>query len=105
MLETDENVNEETPDAPAEDAADAPDQVAEEVVAPEEPAEEPSAEEVADTARQEVFNLRFQHATGQLENTARLRQAKQDLARALTVARQRGIDVETEIRRLRKINA
>jgi large subunit ribosomal protein L29 len=52
-----------------------------------------------------VFNLRFQHATGQLENTARLRQAKQDLARALTVARQRGIDVETEIRRLRTTNA
>jgi small subunit ribosomal protein S17 len=54
MLETDENVNEETPDAPAEDAADAPDQVAEEVVAPEEPAEEPSAEEVADTPAEEA---------------------------------------------------
>jgi large subunit ribosomal protein L29 len=52
-----------------------------------------------------VFNLRFQHATGQLENTARLSQAKQDLARALTVARQRGIDVEAEIRRLRTANA
>ena len=50
-------------------------------------------------ARQEIFNLRFQHATGQLENTARLKQAKKDLARALTVARQRGVDVETEIRR------
>jgi len=61
--------------------------------------------EFADTARQEVFNLRFQHATGQLENTARMSQAKQDLARALTVARQRGIDVETEIRRLRQTNA
>jgi large subunit ribosomal protein L29 len=57
--------------------------------------------EFADTARKEVFNLRFQHATGQLENTARLQQAKQDLARALTVARQRGVDVETEIRRQR----
>jgi large subunit ribosomal protein L29 len=52
--------------------------------------------EFADTARKELFNLRFQHATGQLENTARLRTAKADLARALTVARQRGIDVETE---------
>jgi large subunit ribosomal protein L29 len=50
-------------------------------------------------ARTELFNLRFQHATGQLENTARLKQAKKDLARALTIARQRGIDVETEIRR------
>jgi len=57
--------------------------------------------EFADTARKDVFNLRFQHATGQLENTARLKQAKQDLARALTVARQRGVDVETEIRRQR----
>jgi large subunit ribosomal protein L29 len=67
--------------------------------------EDPQLVEFADTARQEVFNLRFQHATGQLENTAQLRRAKQDLARALTVARQRGIDVETEIRRLRATNA
>jgi large subunit ribosomal protein L29 len=56
----------------------------------------------ADKARIEVFNLRFQHATGQLENTARLKQAKKDLARALTIARQRGIDVEVEIRRQKK---
>ena len=54
--------------------------------------------EFADTARKELFNLRFQHATGQLENTARLSAAKADLARALTVARQRGVDVETETR-------
>jgi large subunit ribosomal protein L29 len=67
--------------------------------------EDPQLVEFADRARQEVFNLRFQHATGQLENTARLRQSKQDLARALTEARLRGIDVETEIRRLRKVNA
>jgi large subunit ribosomal protein L29 len=58
--------------------------------------------ELADNARKEVFNLRFQHATGQLENTARLGQAKRELARALTVARQRGIDVETEIRSQKK---
>ena len=57
--------------------------------------------EFADSARKELFNLRFQHATGQLENTSRLKQAKTDLARALTVARERGIDVETEIRRQR----
>jgi large subunit ribosomal protein L29 len=50
-------------------------------------------------ARQELFNLRFQHATGQLEDTAALRRAKRDLARALTVAHQRGIDVERELRR------
>jgi large subunit ribosomal protein L29 len=52
-------------------------------------------------ARQELFNLRFQHATGQLEDTAAMRRAKKDLARSLTVARQRGIDVERELRRQR----
>ncbi len=57
--------------------------------------------EAAGNARQELFNLRFQHATGQLEDTAALRRAKRDLARALTVARQRGIDVERELRRQR----
>jgi large subunit ribosomal protein L29 len=51
--------------------------------------------------RQEVFNLRFQHATGQLENTARIKEAKRDLARGLTVAHERGIDVEREARRQR----
>jgi large subunit ribosomal protein L29 len=56
-------------------------------------------------ARQEIFNLRFQHATGQLENTARLATAKRDLARGLTVARQRGIDVEQELRRQENVNA
>jgi large subunit ribosomal protein L29 len=61
--------------------------------------EDPQLVEFAANARTEVFNLRFQHATGQLENTARLKQARQDLARALTVARQRDIDVEAEIRR------
>jgi large subunit ribosomal protein L29 len=57
--------------------------------------------EFVDDARKEVFNLRFQHATGQLENTARLREAKSDLARGLTVSRQRGLDVEAEIRKQR----
>jgi len=46
------------------------------------------------TQRREIFGLRFQHATGELENTAGLKGAKRDLARALTVARQRGIDTE-----------
>ena len=50
-------------------------------------------------ARQELFNLRFQHATGQLEDTAALSRAKRDLARALTVASERGIDIERELRR------
>ncbi|MFL5825379.1 MAG: 50S ribosomal protein L29 [Thermoleophilaceae bacterium] len=50
-------------------------------------------------ARQEVFNLRFQHATGQLENTAALPHAKRELARGLTVAQLRGIDVDRELKR------
>jgi large subunit ribosomal protein L29 len=46
------------------------------------------------TVRRDLFGLRFQHATGELENTAGLRTSKRDLARALTIARQRGIDIE-----------
>lgn len=51
-------------------------------------------------AKQEAFNLRFRHATGELENTARLGQTRRDVARLLTVARARGIDVEKETRRI-----
>lgn len=51
-------------------------------------------------AKEESFNLRFRHATGELENTARLGQAKRDVARLLTVARARGIDVEKETRKI-----
>jgi large subunit ribosomal protein L29 len=36
-------------------------------------------------SREELFNLRFQHATGQLENTGRLSQVRRDIARLLTV--------------------
>jgi large subunit ribosomal protein L29 len=50
-------------------------------------------------AKQEAFNLRFRHATGELENTARLGAAKKDVARLLTVAKERGIDIEREIKR------
>jgi large subunit ribosomal protein L29 len=49
-------------------------------------------------ARQEIFGLRFKHATGELENTARLGGAKRDLARTLTIARERGIDIKNESR-------
>jgi large subunit ribosomal protein L29 len=61
--------------------------------------DDPQLVEFVDKARTELFNLRFQHATGQLENTARLKGAKKDLARSLTVARERGLDVETELRK------
>jgi large subunit ribosomal protein L29 len=50
-------------------------------------------------AREEEFNLRFRHATGELENSARLGAARRDVARLLTVARQRGIDLERELNR------
>ena len=61
--------------------------------------DDPELAQFVERSREELFNLRFQHATGQLENTARLRQAKTDLARGLTVACQRGLDVENEIRK------
>jgi large subunit ribosomal protein L29 len=48
-------------------------------------------------AKQEAFALRFRHATGELENTAQLGAARRDVARLLTVARQRGIDLAKEL--------
>lgn len=50
-------------------------------------------------AKQAAFNLRFRHATGELENTAGLSGARRDVARLLTVAKERGIDVERELRK------
>jgi large subunit ribosomal protein L29 len=41
------------------------------------------------TSRRELFGLRFQHATSELENTASLKRAKREIARALTVQRER----------------
>jgi large subunit ribosomal protein L29 len=49
--------------------------------------------------RDELFNLRFRNATGELENTARMSVARKALARTLTIARERGIDVDAELRR------
>jgi large subunit ribosomal protein L29 len=50
------------------------------------------------TTREEQFNLRLQHATGELENTARITAVRRDVARLLTVAKERGIDLERELR-------
>jgi large subunit ribosomal protein L29 len=47
-------------------------------------------------AREEAFNLRLRHATGELDSTAGLSRARKDVARLLTVARQRNIDLERE---------
>ncbi len=49
-----------------------------------------SADELTDellALKKEAFNLRFQKATGQLENTARMRQVRRDIARAKTIMR------------------
>jgi len=42
-------------------------------------------------AREELFNLRFQNATGQLTNTARITEVKREIARCLTETRAREI--------------
>jgi large subunit ribosomal protein L29 len=44
--------------------------------------------------RQELFNLRFQSATGALENPARLKLAKREIARILTVRSERELEAE-----------
>ena len=46
-------------------------------------------EEALADRRKELFNLRFQSATGALENTARLKLAKREIARILTVTTER----------------
>ena len=53
--------------------------------------------------KKEQFNLRFQAASGQLENTARVRQIRRDLARIKTIARQKpaaeaGVKVKAEVK-------
>lgn len=45
-------------------------------------------------AKEERFNLRFQVATNQLDNTSRMREVKKEIARILTVLREREIDEE-----------
>ena len=44
------------------------------------------------TLRKDLFGLRFANATGELENTAGIARAKRDLARALTVTRERELN-------------
>ncbi|MBA2729939.1 MAG: 50S ribosomal protein L29 [Euzebyaceae bacterium] len=44
--------------------------------------------------KQELFNLRFQLVTGQLDNPRRLKQVRHDIARVLTVQRQRELSVD-----------
>jgi large subunit ribosomal protein L29 len=48
-------------------------------------------------AKEELFNLRFQNATGQLDNTARLRAVRKDIARIYTVMRERELGIVEEV--------
>jgi large subunit ribosomal protein L29 len=49
-------------------------------------------------AKEELFNLRFQNATGQLDNTARLGQVRKDIARVETLLREREIAAAEALR-------
>ena len=46
--------------------------------------------------KSELFNLRFQLATGQLENTSRINTVKKDIARVKTVLRERELNIEVK---------
>ncbi len=46
--------------------------------------------------KNELFNLRFQHVTGQLENPIKMRDVKKDIARVKTVMREKQIEAEQE---------
>jgi large subunit ribosomal protein L29 len=50
-----------------------------------------------DHGKEELFNLRFQMATGQLDNPMRLKQVRHEIARILTVLRQRNKEEEVEV--------
>ena len=47
-----------------------------------------------ESAKEELFNLRFQLATGQLDNTARLKELRHDVARLATVLRERELELD-----------
>ena len=49
-----------------------------------------------ESAKEELFNLRFQLATGQLDNTARMKDLRHDVARIATVLRERQIERELD---------
>jgi large subunit ribosomal protein L29 len=49
-----------------------------------------------ESAKEELFNLRFQLATGQLDNPARMKQVRHDVARIATVLREREIEQELD---------
>jgi large subunit ribosomal protein L29 len=50
-----------------------------------------------ESLKEELFNLRFQYATGQLDNPMRIKQVRHDIARMLTLLRQRATEEELEV--------
>ena len=52
-----------------------------------------------ENARKELFNLRFQVATGRLDNPARMGEVRREIARALTVQREREIEAAESLER------
>jgi large subunit ribosomal protein L29 len=52
--------------------------------------------ERVESLKEELFNLRFQFATGQLDNPMRLKQVRHDMARMLTILRERSTEEELE---------
>ena len=52
--------------------------------------------ERAESAKEELFNLRFQLATGQLDNPTTIRKVRHDIARIATVLREREIEAELD---------
>jgi len=52
--------------------------------------------ERADSAKEELFNLRFQLATGQLDNSSSIKKVRHEIARIATVMRQRDIEAAPE---------
>jgi large subunit ribosomal protein L29 len=59
--------------------------------------DEDSLEERLREAKEELFNLRFQAATGQLESHGRLRHVKRDIARIYTVLRERELGITSRV--------
>ena len=47
-----------------------------------------------DSSKEELFNLRFQLATGQIDNPMRIKQVRHEIARILTIVREREIENE-----------
>jgi large subunit ribosomal protein L29 len=52
--------------------------------------------ERAESAKEELFNLRFQLATGQLDNPSMIRKVRHEIARVATVLRERELEAELE---------